>query len=76
MTIDQEGNVYCAGATAVWVWDAAGRLLETIKCPTRPINATFGGDDRKTLFITCFDGVYALPMSTLGVKPAVGLQAD
>ena len=64
MTIDQEGNVYCAGATAVWVWDAAGRLLETIKCPTRPINATFGGDDRKTLFITCFDGVYALPMRT------------
>ena len=76
MTIDQEGNVYCAGATAVWVWDAAGHLLETIECPTRPINATFGGDDRKTLFITCFDGVYALPMSTSGVRPAVGLQAN
>ena len=28
MTIDQEGNVYCAGATAVWVWDSAGHLLE------------------------------------------------
>lgn len=76
MTIDSAGNVYCAGATAVWIWNSAGTLLEKIECPTRPINATFGGADRKTLFITCFDGVYALPMTTSGVKSADGLQAN
>ena len=76
MAIDSAGNVYCAGATAVWIWNSAGQLLETVECPTRPINATFGGADRKTLFIACFDGVYALPMRTLGVKPAEGLQAN
>jgi gluconolactonase len=76
MTIDSAGNVYCAGATAVWIWNSAGTLLEKIECPTRPINATFGGADRKTLFITCFDGVYALPMKTSGVKSADGLQAN
>ena len=72
MAIDSASNVYCAGATAVWIWNSAGQLLEKIECPTRPINATFGGADRKTLFITCFDGVYALPMKTSGVEPADG----
>jgi gluconolactonase len=76
MAIDSAGNVYCAGATAVWIWNSAGQLLETVECPTRPINATFGGTDRKTLFVACFDGVYALPMTTSGVKPADGLQAN
>jgi len=76
MAIDSAGNVYCAGATAVWIWNSAGQLLETVECPTRPINATFGGADRKTLFIACFDGVYALPMKISGVKPADGLQAN
>jgi gluconolactonase len=76
MAIDSAGNVYCAGATAVWIWNSAGQLLETVECPTRPINATFGGADRKTLFIACFDGVYALPVRTSGVKPADGLQAN
>ena len=70
MAIDSAGNVYCAGATAVWMWNPQGKLLEKVECPTRPINATFGGPDRKTLFITCFDGVYALPMITSGVEPA------
>ena len=70
MAIDSAGNVYCAGATAVWMWNPQGKLLEKVKCPTRPINATFGGPERKTLFITCFDGVYALPMVTSGVEPA------
>ena len=76
MAIDSAGNVYCAGATAVWIWNSAGQLLEIVECPTRPINATFGGTDRKTLFVACFDGVYALPMKTAGVKPADGLQAN
>ena len=76
MAIDSAGNVYCAGATAVWIWNSAGQLLERVECPTRPINATFGGTDRKTLFVACFDGVYALPMKTSGVKPADGLQAN
>ena len=70
MAIDSAGNVYCAGATAVWMWNPQGKLLEKVECPTRPINATFGGPDRKTLFITCFDGVYTLPMITSGVEPA------
>ncbi len=68
MTVDREGNVYCAGATAVWVWNEQGRLLDQFECPTRPINATFGGPGRRSLFVTCFDGVYAQPMRVAGCE--------
>ena len=82
MTIDRAGNVYCAGATAVWIWDADGVLLEKLECPTRPINATFGGADDRSLFITCFDGVYEQRMLVPGrpaqppLKPGVGVTAS
>lgn len=76
MTVDRAGNVYCAGATAVWIWDAQGSLLDKIECPSRPINATFGGSDDRSLFVTCFDGVYEQRMRVPGrassppLKPA------
>ena len=66
MTVDREGNVYCAGATAVWVWNEQGRLLDQLECPTRPINATFGGKAGRSLFVTCFDGVYVQSMRVAG----------
>ncbi len=76
MTIDRAGNVYCAGATAVWIWDSRGSLLDKLECPSRPINATFGGSDDQSLFVTCFDGVYEQRMRVAGrassppLKPA------
>ena len=68
MTIDREGNVYCAGATAVWIWSDQGLLLDQLECPTRPINATFGGKAGRSLFVTCFDGVYVQPMRVAGCE--------
>ena len=52
MTIDRAGNVYCAGATDVWVWNRAGKLIEKIHTPTRPINCAFADQDQRTLYIT------------------------
>lgn len=69
MAIDADGNVYCAGAKAVWVWNPAGKLLTRIETPARPINCTFGGADLKTLYITCFDGLYQLAMNVPGLSP-------
>ena len=36
MTIDERGNIYCAGAGAVWVWNASGQLLTSIHPPQSP----------------------------------------
>lgn len=69
MTVDSRGNVYCAGATDVWIWSPAGRLLDRIACPTRPINCTFGDADLQTLYITGFGGLYRQHMSVAGLPP-------
>ena len=75
MTVDRAGNIYCAGATDVWIWDPAGNLLDNIACPTRPINCTFGDQDMKTLYITGFGGVYKQRMKISGPAPEPPIQA-
>ena len=70
MTIDSAGNVYCAGATDVWIWSPGGKLLAKIACPTRPINCAFGDADRQSLYIAGFGGVYRQRMRVAGLDPA------
>lgn len=67
MTIDRAGNVYCAGATDIWIWSPSGKLLGKINCPTRPINCTFGDTDMRSLYITGFGGLYRQRMNTYGL---------
>ena len=69
MTIDRVGNVYCAGATDIWIWNPGGELLAKIVCPTRPINCTFGDQDLRSLYITGFGGLYRQRMKAYGVPP-------
>ncbi len=69
MTIDRAGNVYCAGATDVWIWSPSGNLLGKINCPTRPINCAFGDSDMRSLYITGFGGLYRQRMNTYGLPP-------
>lgn len=69
MTIDRAGNVYCAGANDIWIWNTTGKLVSKIKCPTRPINCAFGDADMRSLYITGFGGLYRQRMNIYG-KPA------
>ncbi|MCA8994369.1 MAG: SMP-30/gluconolactonase/LRE family protein [Planctomycetaceae bacterium] len=68
MSIDALGNVYCAGATDVWIWNVDGKLLDKIACPARPINCGFGDEDLRTLYITGFDGLSRIRMTVQGVQ--------
>lgn len=70
MSIDRAGNVYCAGANDIWIWSPSGNLLDKIRCPTRPINCTFGDVELRTLYITGFGGLYKQQMKISGVTPA------
>ena len=69
MTIDRAGNVYCAGATDIWIWNPSGKLLAKIACPTRPINCAFGDTDSRSLYITGFGGLYRQRMNAYGIQP-------
>ena len=67
MTIDGEGNVYLTGH-GVFVFDSAGKKIEEIKVDEAWVgNVCFGGQDRRTLFITASKGLYAMKMRVNGV---------
>jgi hypothetical protein len=61
VTTDSRGNVYIA-AGQIYVYDPAGKLIDTIEVPGRPTQLMFGGKDGKTLFIAARTSLYALPM--------------
>lgn len=68
MTIDNQGNIYLTGK-GVTVFSKEGEQIAYIPIDENwTANVTFGGKDRKTLFITAMDSVYGLKMKVKGVK--------
>ncbi len=70
MTIDNEGHVYLTTDTVV-VYDRDGQKVEEIKVPEPPSNVSFGGKDRKVLYITARTSLYSVVMRVRGVREAV-----
>ena len=68
MTVDQLGNIYCAGPYAVRVWNPQGKLLETIAVPESPTNCTFAGSGSNVLYITGRKNVFRIRLKTKGVR--------
>ncbi|MBI1176173.1 SMP-30/gluconolactonase/LRE family protein [bacterium] len=67
MTIDSEGNVYLTGR-GVTVFDKTGTQIEHIAvAESWTANVTFGGKDRKLLFITASKHIYGMKMKVAGV---------
>jgi gluconolactonase len=66
MTIDERGNVYLTGR-GVTVYNPQGEKIEQIDVPEGwTANVTFGGTNRRTLFITASGSVYGLSMAVRG----------
>lgn len=66
MTLDEEGNLYLTGR-GVTVFDAAGKQIDHIDVPEGwTANVSFGGEDRKTLFITASKGFYSIRLRVKG----------
>jgi len=60
MKVDADGNVYCAGATGVWVISPSGLLVDKISTPMHTTNCGWGDEDGKTLYITGWHAVYRI----------------
>lgn len=82
LSIDVEGNIYASAGisrlrntsetlatpTGVYVISPAGRLLEFLPVPQDVItNNTFGGPDRKTLYVTAGPTLYKVRRSIAGL---------
>ena len=66
MKVDRLGNLYCAGAGGIWVFDPRGRHLGIIEVPEIPTNCAWGDNDRRSLFITAGGSVYRVRLSNSG----------
>ncbi len=67
--LDSLGNLYSAGPGGLWVISPQGKHLGTIKTPELPANCGWGGDDRKTLYITARTHLYRIKLAVAGEKP-------
>jgi sugar lactone lactonase YvrE len=59
LAVDANGNVYLA-AGQIYVYDPAGKLIDTLEMPERPLQLAFGGKDGRTLFIAARTSLYAV----------------
>jgi len=71
MTLDTDGNLYLTGE-GVMVFDPTGREIERIPVPDEQwtANVSFGGSDRRMLFITASRGLYAVRTRVRGANEA------
>jgi sugar lactone lactonase YvrE len=58
VAVDNSGNVYVANGQ-IFVYSPAGNQIAQIDVPERPLQLTFGGPDRKTLFILAHHVLFA-----------------
>ena len=69
--VDDAGDLYVTNnddaVKAIVVFDPGGHQLGRIPFPYRPSNCSFGGADRRTLYVTTLHAVYALPVPTPGL---------
>ena len=63
--VDEKGNIYIA-ANGVAVYDARGKLTETIEFSETPANCAFGDSDLQTLYITARTSLYRVRRSVKG----------
>jgi gluconolactonase len=67
MKVDQTGNIYSAGPGGVWIFSPEGKALGVILTPETASNVTWGGADRKTLYITASKSIYRVILKVPGI---------
>ena len=68
MTIDEKGNIYLTG-DGVTVFNSSGQQIAHIPIPEKwTSNVTFGGKNKKQLFITASEAIYVVDMDVRGAK--------
>jgi gluconolactonase len=69
--VDDTGAFYVANNSddvkAIQVFAPDGRFLGGIPIPDRPSNCTFGGPERRTMYVTTLHAIYAIEIPTPGL---------
>jgi gluconolactonase len=67
--VDREGHLYLSAPGGVWIFDADGKHLGTIRAPKPVHNFAWGGADGKTLYLCARSALYRIPLLIEGVRP-------
>jgi gluconolactonase len=67
MAVDCAGNLYITSNQGIVVLDSAGGQLTTIAVAQKPNNCTFGGSDRRTLYMAGRDTLYSVRLDVPGL---------
>jgi gluconolactonase len=71
LCVDDRGRVYVTNngddVSAIVVFDSQGKYVGRIPMPVPPSNCTFGGADRRTLYVTTLHAIYELQVNTPGL---------
>lgn len=62
VAVGLNGNVYLA-AGHIHIYSPAGKLIETIETPERPVQLVFGGTDGRTLYVLARGALYAMSVA-------------
>ena len=69
MTVDVQGNLYITSHLGVQIFNSEGEFRGLVEFPQQPANVTFGGVDRKTMYVTARTGLYRVAMPIAGLEP-------
>ncbi len=67
MTMDAAGNIYIATNIGLQIFAPNGDYIGNIYTPTHPVSACFGGDNYDTIYMACWDKVYAIKTNVKGL---------
>lgn len=67
MAMDDEGNLYVTKVGGILVVRPDGTPWGEFALPANPTNCSFGGADRKTLYITTFPALYRVELGVPGL---------
>ena len=64
--VDSSGRLFSSAGDGVQIFNDKGKLIGKILVPETPANLTFGGKDRKELYITARTSLYRIKLSAPG----------
>lgn len=68
MTIDERGDIYVATYMGLQVFNPKGEFIGLVNLPVFPVSCCFGGDDMKTLYMTCYNRIYRIRTNVKGLS--------
>ncbi len=67
MAVDIQGNLYITTHLGIQIFASNGVAIGLIEVPEQPANVTFGGKDRKTMYITARTSLYRIEIPIAGL---------